>query len=284
MRELLHDTWSTFSRRRGTLLGGALAFYAMLSVAPLLVIAIYVAGFVTSESLARTALLENISQYVGPSGAATIGGLMERVMRPGAGWRGVVAGLVLVYASTRLFNELESALDHLWSLPEPETTSFLKRLGEFVLRRMLKFGLVLATGLVLVVLVVLKLGYDAVGAKLGFVTPMGWRLVQASISTLVCTVLFALLFRHLTPARFPMRQALLGGGITAALFSAGAWAISAYLSRAPSLAATYGDAASIVLLLLWVHYSAQIFLLGAAFTGEWVKRHGGFQIDSKRST
>ena len=283
MRELLHDTWSTFSRRGGTLLGGALAFYAMLSVAPLLVIAMYVAGLVTSESLARTALLENLSQYVGAGGAQTIGGLMERVMRPGAGWRGVLAGMVVIYASTRLFNELEAALDHLWSLPEPETKSFLKRLGEKLVRRTLKFGLVLATGVVLVLLVVLKLGYDAASAKLGFVTPMGWRVVQASVSVLICTVLFALLFRHITPARFPMRQALLGGGITAALFSAGAWAISAYLSHA-SLAATYGDAASIVVLLLWVHYSAQIFLLGAAFTGEWVKRHGGFTVDSKRST
>src|SRR5512146_2895182 len=103
MRELLSATWSTFSRRGGRLLGGALAFYAMLSVAPLLVIALYVAGFFTSERLARDTLLENLTHYIGAGGAATLGSLISRVERPGAGLRGALAGLVLVYASTRLF-------------------------------------------------------------------------------------------------------------------------------------------------------------------------------------
>ncbi len=283
MRELLHDTWSTFSRRGGTLLGGALAFYAMLSVAPLLVIALYVAGLVTTERLARAALLENLSQYLGSGGAQTLGALIERVTRPGAGLRGAIAALVLIYASTRLFNELETALDHLWSLPEPEGESFLKRLAQKAARRAFSFGLVLATGLILVALVVLKLAYDAATAKLGIVIPMGWRVTEGLGSIVICTLLFAALFRWLTSARFAWRHALLGGGVTAVLFSAGAWAISSYLSHA-SVAAAYGDAASFVVLLLWVHYSAQIFLFGAAFTGEWVKRHGGFQVDPKRST
>jgi membrane protein len=94
-------------------------------------------------------------------------------------------------------------------------------------------------------------------------------------SLFVCTVLFAALFRLLPSARFPWRQALLGGAVTAAMFSLGAYGITAYLAHA-SIVQTYGDAAAIVVLLLWVHYSAQIFLLGASFTGEWVKRHGGF--------
>lgn len=275
MRELLGDTWATFSRRGGRLLGGAIAFYAMLSVAPLLVIALDVAGMVTSAKLARATLLENLTQYVGDGGASTIGALIARVERPGAGFRGALAGLVLVYASTRLFNELEAALDHLWSLPEPPSQSFLHRLRQALTRRLFNFGLVLGSGLVLVLLVVLKLAFDAATAKLGVRTPMGWKLTEGAGSIFVCTAIFAALFRLLTSARFPWRQALLGGAVTAALFSAGAYGISWYLSRA-SVAAAYGDAASIVVLLLWVHYSAQIFLFGAAFTGEWVKRHGGF--------
>ncbi len=284
MRELLVATWSTFSRRGGTLLGGAIAFYAMLSVAPLLVIALYVAGLVTSEKLARDALLENLTHCVGAGGAATLGGLMSRVERPGAGLRGALVGVVLVYASTRLFNELEKALDHLWSLPEPPSESFLENVRREVSRRLFNFALVLGTGLVLVALVILKLGYDAATMKLGFVTPLTWQVTESGASLLICTFIFAVIFRLLPSASFAWRWAFLGGAVTAVLFSAGAYGISFYLTHTASIAATYGDAASIVVLLLWVHYSAQIFLLGAAFTGEWVKRHGGFIVDKQPQT
>jgi membrane protein len=277
--ELLKSTWSTFSRRGGTILGGGIAFYTLLSVAPLLVIALYIAGFVTSEKLARDALLENLTHYVGPTGAATLGTLMSRVERPGAGLRGALAAAVILYASTRLFNELETALDHLWDLPEPPTKSFLENVRRELFRRLFNFGLVLATGIVLVALVVLKLGYDAATMKLGIATPLTWSISSAVASLCVCTLLFAAIFRLLPSASFPFRQALLGGAVTALMFSAGAYGISFYLAHTTSIAATYGDAASIVVLLLWVHYSAQIFLLGASFTGEWVKRNGGFVVD-----
>jgi membrane protein len=277
--DLLYATWSTFSRRGGSLLGGALAFYTLLSVAPLLVIAIYIAGVVTSAKLARDTLLENLSHYIGASGAATLGNLIERVQRPGAGLRGALVAVVILYASTRLFNELETALDHLWSLPEPPSMSFLENVRRELVRRLFNFALVLATGIILVGLVVMKLGYDAATMKLGIDTPVTWRITEATVSLAICTLLFAAIFRLLPSASFPFRQALLGGAVTAVLFSAGAYGISFYLAHTTSIAASWGDAASIVVLLLWVHYSAQIFLLGASFTGEWVKRHGGFVVD-----
>jgi membrane protein len=276
IRSVTRATLATFSRRGGRLLGGALAFYAMLSVAPLLVIALQVAGVVTSERLARDALLENLTHYIGDTGAATLGALMERVQRPGAGWRGALSAAVLVYASTRLFSQLERALDHLWELPEPPL-SFLASLRQKLAKRLFNFALVLSVGVLLVGLVLLKLVYDGAMAKLGLSAPVGWRITEAIGSLTICTLVFAALFRFLPSARFPWRHALLGAAVTASAFSVGAYAISAYLSH-KSLTSTYGDAASIVVLLLWVHYSAQIFLLGAAFTGEWVRRHGGFVL------
>ena len=282
--ELLKSTYTTFSRRGGTFLGGGIAFYALLSVAPLLVIALYVAGLVTSEKLARAALIENLTHYLGATGATTLGTLMSRVERPGAGVRGALAALVILYASTRLFNQLEAALDHLWSLPEPPTTSFLENVRRELFRRLLTFGLVLATGLVLVILVIVKLGYDAATMKLGIATPLTYTISSAVGALVMCTFLFAAIFRLLPSASFPFRQALLGGAVTALLFSAGAYGISFYLAHTTSIAATYGDAASVVVLLLWVQYSAQIFLLGAAFTGEWVKRNGGFVVDKQPLT
>jgi membrane protein len=186
---------------------------------------------------------------------------------------------VLVYASTRLFNHLETALDHLWDLPEPPSESFLENVRREVFRRLFNFALVLGTGAVLIALVILKLGYDAAAVKLGFVTPLTWKITEDGVSLLVCTFIFAVIFRLLPSASFSWRWAFLGGAVTAVLFSVGAYAISFYLTRTAQIAAAYGDAASIVVLLLWVHYSAQIFLLGASFTGEWVKRHGGFIVD-----
>jgi len=120
--------------------------------------------------------------------------------------------------------------------------------------------------------------------KLGIATPLTYTISSAIGSLVVCTFLFAAIFRLLPSASFPFRQALLGGAVTALLFSAGAYGISFYLAHTTSIAATYGDAASIVVLLLWVHYSAQIFLLGASFTGEWVKRNGGFVVDKQPLT
>lgn len=278
--DLLDGTWTTFSRRGGQILSGAIAFYAMLSTAPLLVMALYVARFFTSEKLARTALLENLTHYVGESGAHTLDTLMDRVSRPGTGWHGVLAGAVLVYASTRLFGEIETALDHLWTLPEPESTSFLKNLRREVLRRLFNFALVLATGFILIALVIMKLAFTAVSMKLGIATPLAWTLMEGGGSLLISTLLFAAVFRLLPSAKFPWRQALLGGGVTALMFSAGTYAISAYLAHA-EIVQTYGDAASVVVLLLWVHYSAQIFLLGASFTGVWVKAHGGFVVKER---
>ncbi len=284
VRDLFYGSVATFSRRGGHLLGAALAFYAMLSTAPLLVIALHVAGAVTSERLARAALLENLARYIGAGGAATLGGLMEHLQRPGAGWRGALTALVLVYASTQLFAQLETALDHLWELPEPPR-SFLVALRQKLARRLFNFVLVLATGALLVALVAFKLGYGVVVAKLGIATTLGWQVTEALLSLTICTVIFATIFRLLPSASFPWRHALVGAAVTAVLFSAGAYAISAYLSQ-KSVSASYaafGDAASIVVLLLWVHYSAQIFLFGAAFTGEWVRLHGGFKLAKSNS-
>jgi len=209
---------------------------------------------------------------------------MSRVERPGAGLRGGLAAGVILYASTRLFNQLETALDHLWSLPEPPTTSFLENVRRELFRRLLTFGLVLATGLVLVLIVIAKLGYDAATMKLGIATPLTYTISSAIGSLVVFTFLFAAIFRLLPSASFPFRQALLGGAVTALMFSLGAYGISFYLAHTTSIAASYGDAASIVVLLLWVQYSAQIFLLGASFTGEWVKRNGGFVVDKQPLT
>jgi membrane protein len=274
MRDLVKGTFSRFSRRGGRLLSGALAFYAMLSVAPLCLIALQVAGTFTSERLARAALLENLERWVGPGGAHTLGDLIDRVHRPDASLRSAATILLLFYASTRLFSQLKRALDILWDVPVPEVHGFRAKAFQQLEKRALSFLLVAGIGVVLVGLVGLKTGFSLASDALGRAPPpLLWRVVETTTSLVVSTALFAVLFRVLPSVRISWRDAFVGALVTGALFGLGTLAVSAYLGH-NGVNATYGEAGAVIVLVLWVHYSAQVFLIGAAFTGERAIRAG----------
>ena len=274
MRDLVKGTFSRFSRRGGRLLSGALAFYAMLSVAPLCLIALQVAGAFTSEGAARAALLENLARWIGPSGAHTLGDLIDRVHRPEASLRSALTLLLLFYASTRLFSQLRKALDILWDVPVPEVHGFGAKAFQQLEKRALSFLLVAGIGLLLVGLVGLKTGFSLASDALGQQPPpVIWRIVETLTSLVVSTALFAVLYRVLPSVRISWRDAFVGALVTGALFGLGTLAVSAYLGH-KGVNATYGESGAVIVLVLWVHYSAQVFLIGAAFTGERAIRAG----------
>ena len=273
VRELASATFSRYSRRSGRLLAGALAFYAMLSVAPLCLIALQIAGTFLGEAAARAALVENLERWVGSSGAETIVGLVDRVHRPDGGIRSALTLLLLFYASTRLFSQLRRALDILWDVPIPERKGFVAKLSHQLQKRALSFVLACGVGLVLVVIVFVRAAY-AIGAEaLGAESPAGARAVAALVSYVVTTLMFATVLKVLPTQKIPWRDALLGGAVTAILFSFGTMAVSAYLAH-KGVNATYGEAGAVIVLVLWMHYSSQVFLIGASFTGESAVRRG----------
>ncbi len=264
---------SRYSRRGGRLLAGALAFYAMLSIAPLCLIALQVAGTFLGEERARAALADNLGRWVGPSGATTIVALVDRVHRPDGGLRSGLTLLLLFYASTRMFSQLKRALDILWDVPIPERKGFVEKLRHQLEKRALSFVLACGVGLVLVGVVLVKTAYAMGAHSLGEDSAAGARAVASIVSFAVTVVMFAVVLRVLPTEKIPWRDAFVGATVTAVLFTLGTMAVSAYLGH-KGVNATYGEAGAVIVLVLWMHYSSQVFLIGASFTAESALRRG----------
>lgn len=277
MRALLRETFRSFSRHGGRLLAASVAFYTVLSAVPILTVALHVAGLVTGEAAARRELLEGLARFVGPDGSAAIGALLGRVDASHTGhWVSGFELLLLVYASTRLFGSLRQSINHVWDI-EARPAAGLPHLATRQLRRRAAaFAVVLVIGVTLVASVVAKTwisaASDVASAAVGDTWPL--HLSEWLLSLAVVSVLFAAMFKVLPDARVAWRDVWIGATLTALLFSLGATGIAAYLGR-KGLTTVYGPGASVVLLLLWVHYSAHIFFLGVAFTGVWARRRGG---------
>lgn len=275
-KEYARATWRTFSDHGGRLLSGAIAFYTLLSVVPMLVIALRLASLATSEAAARQALLDDLTRWVGENGAQTIGSGLALAEHGGAGKSASIVGvLVLAYAASRLFSQLTKALDVLWDLPRPQAIGFKQKAWRELRKRGSAFLLVVVVGVILVVMVAVKISVAAAENALDptLAASWIWRAVEAIASFATCVLLFASIFWFLPHGKIALRDVLLGAFVTALLFSAGATLISIYVAR-KGAHSVYGAATSVVLLLLWVHYSAQVFFLGAAFTAVHAKACG----------
>lgn len=264
-RDVGREAFRIFSERGARLMSGSIAFYALVSVVPILVIALHVASLFVDSREADAAIASELARWVGARGAQTIGASIAAVRsQSGTGLTSVVGVLVLIYASTRLFAQITTALDLLWETPPaPRPASLLERARRQVSRRGLAFLMVLGIGLLLIGTVLFHGALAAARHAVGLEAPVS-RLIEMPVSLLLTALLFAAMFRFLPRARVESRDALLGGLVTSVLFTLGSWAITAYVAH--SDASVYGAAASIVMLLVWVHYSAQAFFLGAAFT------------------
>jgi membrane protein len=274
--ETLRATWRTFSDRNGRLFAGAIAFYALLSIVPTFVIALRLAGLATNEAVARRTLLDNVARWVGASGSETIGNMLSAAERGGAEKSASIAStLVLLYASTRLFSQLTRALNMMWDVKKPSAHDLRAKAFREARKRGAGFLMIGGVGLLLTLLVVAKIALATAQNTLDPSLAAGplWPLFESFFSYVTCAALFAAVFWVLPNARLATRDLLLGAAVTAALFSVGATLISMYVARKGSHS-VYGAATSVVLLLLWVHYSAQVFFLGAAFTATHARAQG----------
>jgi len=285
MRALLKETFGTFSRRGGRVLGGAIAFYSLLSITPLLWIAVHVAGVLTSADRAANVLSADLTRWIGPNGANTVASMLAHAeARRGGPLKSALGVLFLAYASSRLFGALEYALNHLWGV-QPRSGGGLRGLARSQLRRRsARFAMVLLVGALLVAMVLGKAVLAAAGEVVGGRLPVGpaLHLLEALGSLLVTIGLFFAVFRVLPEVRIHFRDALLGAVVTALAFTAGSTAVGLYIGR-KGIESAWGAAGSIVALLLWVHYSAQIFFLGAAFTFVWARREGRAIVPNEHS-
>ena len=252
-------------------MGAALAYYTLFSLAPLLIIAIAVAGLIFGQEAARGEIVAQIQGVIGRKGAVAVQALLQSATAPARSIFLTVIGIVtLVIGATTVFGELQSDLNRIWRVPRPAKRNGL---WSALRSRLLSFGLVLGLGFLLLVSLVVSAAIAALG-KWWDGAFEGWEaLLQAlnfGVSYAISALLFALIYKLMPRARIAWRDVWVGAAVTAFLFEIGKILIGLYLGKT-SVASGFGAAGSLVVLLVWVYFAAQIFLLGAEFT--WVYAH-----------
>jgi len=258
-------------------MGAALAYYTVFSIAPLLIIVIAVAGALLGEEAVQGELAAQLGGLLGREGALAVQGLVASASEPKEGiFATAISIVMLVIGATTVFGELQSSLDRIWRVPAPAKESGIWNL---LRTRFLSFGMVLGFGFLLLVSLVLSAGLAAFGTWWGGAFS-GWEVLLQMLNLLISFVLvtgmFAMIYKIMPRAPIAWRDVWVGAAVTALLFVVGKFAIGLYLGTS-GVTSGFGAAGSLVVLLVWVYYSAQIFLLGAEFT--WVFAH---QYGSKR--
>lgn len=254
-------------------LGAALAYYTVFSLAPLLVVVIGVMGLVLGQDAARGRLIDDVGGLVGPEAGQQIEEMIASARRTSRGLTGAIVGIVtLLLGASAVFGELQVALNRVWEV-EPAPSGGL--LGT-IRKRFFSITMVLGTAFLLLVSLVVSVVLTRLGEIVGSVLPgqavIAW-LVDLTISLAGTTLLFAMLFKYLPDVRIAWRDVWVGAVITAVLFVIGKSAIGLYLGYA-GLASGFGAAGALIVILVWVYYSAQILLFGAEVTQVWTARYG----------
>lgn len=249
-------------------MGAALSYYMLFSLAPLLVIVIAIAGMVFGQDAAQGAIIAQLGSIMGKEGATAVQGLLQAAREPSTGMvASIVGGVVLLIGATAMFAELQSDLDRIWQVPAKDKPSGL---WGWLRSRVLSFGLVLGLAFMLMISLVVSAALAASGAWLsGSATAESViaNVLNFIASLAIFTLLFAMIYKIMPSAKISWHDVWAGSAVTALLFNAGKSLIGLYLAKS-SVASGFGAAGSIVILVAWFYYSAQIFLFGAEYT--WV--------------
>jgi membrane protein len=275
---LLKGAGSAWMADRAATMGAALAYYTLFSLAPLLLMAISVAGAVFGINTARGEILGQLRSLLGDDGAAAVAALLDNVQRSGQSTLGTVVGaLLLVIGATSVFAELQDSLDHIWRV---DTVRRGGSMWQLMRARLLSFGLVLGVGFLLMVSLAVSAALAAWGRWWAPVFGGGKLLLQWAnhgLGFLLTALLFAAIYKWLPRARIGWWDVALGSALTALLFTLGKALIGWYIGSS-GVASGFGAASAIVALLVWVYGSAQLFLFGAELTWIFAQRHGSRRV------
>jgi membrane protein len=273
--ELVKQTGIEWYNDKSPRLGAALAYYSIFSIAPLLILSIAIATRIFGEQAAQGQVVEEIKGTIGDGAAQAVQDMLVHASRPGSGWGiATVLGIVtLLFGASGVFGELQDALNTIWKVTPKSGRGLLGVVKD----RFLSFTMVLGTAFLLLVSLILSAALEAIskympqmcsatGLCLGHV-------LNALVSFVVVTALFAMIFKVLPDVELGWRDVAIAAVITSLLFSLGKFLIGLYLGRA-SVASAYGAAGSLVVMLIWVYYSAQILLFGAEFSRVYTRNQG----------
>ena len=272
--KMVKDAFTLWEQSRSATMGAALAYYTLFSIPPLLVIALAAASLIFGREAATGQMAAELGKVVGANVAEAMQSMVQKDQQTGGGPLAMVMGLaVLLFGASGVFGELQSSLNTIWQVQPKPGRGILGMLMD----RFLSFTLVLGTCFLLLVSLVVSTSLSVVAA---WWTPESvpggtylWQGIHAVVSLGVITLLFAFIYRLLPDAKIDWDEVWVGSVVTALLFLAGKQILGIYLAQA-GVTSSFGAAGSLVLLLIWVYYTAQIFLFGAAFTRVYALHHG----------
>lgn len=262
---LLRETFNRWTSHQATRLGAAVAFYTLLSFAPLLVLLAAIAALIFTKEAAQNGVIEEARQLMGSRGAETVKSLLENAQQPTTGlFASIVAFVTLLFGASGVFGELRDALNTIWNATPKDESGIMGILKQ----RLFSFGMVLSVGFLLLASLVISAGLALIGKYFAYVIPLPAPVllgINFFISFAVITVLFALMFKYVPAIHIAWRYVWTGAIGTSLLFTVGKLLLGLYLGKA-SVGSAYGAAGSLVAVIVWVYYSAQIFFFGAEFT------------------
>ena len=270
---LFKQTFKEFTEDKAPRLGAALAYYTVFSIAPMLLIAVSIAGLVFGKDAAQGAIHKQLAGTLGDGVAEAMNGMVLAASKPKSGTLATIVGVVtLLFGAAGVFGQLQAALDTIWDVEKPKTSGFFGMIKDRFLSMTMVFGI----GFLLLVSLVIDTALAAIGNLIGL------KILQIIISFGLITVLFALLFKYLPHAKVEWRDVWLGAFFTAGLFTLGKVGLGLYLGRA-AVGSAYGAAGSLVVILIWVYWSAQILFFGAEFTQVYARTRGSLIGDRSKA-
>lgn len=273
---LARETMASWSDDYASSMGAALAYYTMFSIAPLLLIVISVAGLFFGEQAARGEILDQLEGLMGVDGAHAVQALLASVNHPRAGVLATLFGFgALIVGATTVIGELQNALDRIWRAPRRGDQGSMMT---WVHSRLTSLGMIMGIGFLLMVSLVASAMLATVQRWFGRYLDLGVfaSAVDFVVSFVFITVAFAMIYKLMPRVRVEWRDVWIGAVVTSLLFTVGKMAIGVYIGRS-AVASTFGAAASLVAMVVWVYWSAQIFLLGAEFTWVYARRCGSLR-------
>jgi membrane protein len=279
---LLKETFAKWNKDNVPRMGAAMAYYTVFSLAPLLLIAIGIAGVVFGQEAAQGAIMDQLRGLLGPTAAKAVEDMVANASTPSSGVLATIIGMVTLFiGASGAFGELQAALNTIWEVPERPNRGLLGLLKD----RFLSMLMVIGTGFLLLVSLVLSAALAALGSFFGHLLPVPESVLQVLnfvLSFAVITLLFAMMYKILPDRPIGWNDVWLGAALTAFLFTIGKFLIGLYIGKA-NFTSSYGAAGSLVVILVWVYYSTQILLFGAEFTHVYAKARGSVKGESKRS-
>ena len=272
--KLLKVTFNSWLDDYAPSMGAALAYYTMFSIAPLLLIVIAVAGLIFGADAVRGEIVGQLAGMMGQQSASAIEGLLKSVSKPTDSILATVIGVVLLLVgATTVFGELQDAMDRIWRAPQRESNGGIWNL---LRTRLLSFGMIMGIGFLLMISLVMSAALTALGR---WWSPIfaGWAVLANMVDILLgfglTTAVFAMIYKMMPRVSVGWRDVLIGAVVTAFLFTVGRRLIGLYIGTS-GVTSGFGAAGSLVVVLVWVYYSAQIFLLGAEFTWAYANTWG----------